>query len=133
MYSHKVSDFVKACGEGAPYPQIFSKEDINFLQKMVDDEFSEFYKARNEIEQADALVDIIYYVVHAAVKKGYDLDPIFDIVHNANMKKVVEGKVIRRDDGKILKPEGWTSPEPFIKKEIHRQLSRRQPFLDMGN
>jgi len=27
------------------------------------------------------------------------------------MSKLVDGKVIRREDGKILKPEGWTSPQ----------------------
>jgi hypothetical protein len=27
------------------------------------------------------------------------------------MEKLVDGKVVRRDDGKILKPEGWTAPD----------------------
>jgi hypothetical protein len=27
------------------------------------------------------------------------------------MAKLVDGKVIRREDGKILKPAGWTPPD----------------------
>jgi hypothetical protein len=27
------------------------------------------------------------------------------------MAKLVDGKVIRREDGKVLKPAGWTPPD----------------------
>ena len=27
------------------------------------------------------------------------------------MAKLVDGKVLRREDGKVMKPEGWTPPE----------------------
>ena len=40
------------------------------------------------------------------------------------MQKVVDGKVIRRDDGKILKPEGWEDPGPKLEAEIDRQLEK---------
>lgn len=123
MYSKKVKDFARACGDIAPHPQLFSPQQIDFLAEMVRDEFDEFKEAKDVVEQADALVDILYYVVHAAAKHGYDLDPVFDIVHEANMKKVVNGKVIKRKDGKIMKPEGWESPEPLIAKEIARQIN----------
>ena len=33
-------------------------------------------------------------------------DDAFNEVHRSNMAKLVDGKVIRRDDGKVLKPEG---------------------------
>jgi predicted HAD superfamily Cof-like phosphohydrolase len=50
-----------------------------------------------------------------------DLDPLFAIVHQANMGKVVNGKVIRREDGKILKPAGWRDPKPLLEAETARQ------------
>jgi len=37
-------------------------------------------------------------------------DPSFNRVHNSNMTKVVDGKVIFRDDGKILKPSTYEAP-----------------------
>lgn len=46
------------------------------------------------------------------LKLGFPMDAGWLEVHTSNMAKVdkVTGKVIRRDDGKILKPEGWVGP-----------------------
>lgn len=71
--------------------------------------------------QADALVDIYYYSLNAACKKGINLSAIFDIVHQANMAKrcPVSGEFLRRDDGKIIKPAGWMPPD--VEGEVERQ------------
>ena len=87
------------------------------------DNMEELVEARDVTEQADALVDAIYYICDTAVRHGMNLDRIFEIVHRANMQKVVNGRVIRREDGKILKPEGWQDPAPFLTAEIQRQQS----------
>jgi len=118
-----VKEFTKACAEETlPDSPVEMKEDkIAFITKMVNDELQELSEASNVAEQADALVDAIYYICDFAVRQGFDLDPIFDIVHKANMSKVVNGRVIRREDGKILKPDGWIDPDPLLQKEIGRQ------------
>ena len=59
---------------------------------------------------AKELADIIYIVCGTAVSYGIPLDKVFDEVHRSNMAKLVDGKPIRREDGKILKPEGWMPP-----------------------
>lgn len=61
---------------------------------------------------ADALADSIYVLVGTALEYGLPLDRVWAAVQNANMRKVdpETGKVVRREDGKILKPEGWTPP-----------------------
>lgn len=43
----------------------------------------------------------------------FDLDgsAAFNRVHNNNMTKLVDGKIVRREDGKILKPEGYQPPD----------------------
>jgi predicted HAD superfamily Cof-like phosphohydrolase len=45
--------------------------------------------------------------------KGYDVAGAWDEVLKSNMAKVdpVTRKVKRREDGKILKPEGWKPPD----------------------
>lgn len=68
---------------------------------------------RKAADQADAMVDAIYYICNVASKHCLDLDACFEEVHAANMRKVNSetGKVIKRkSDGKILKPVGWTGP-----------------------
>jgi predicted HAD superfamily Cof-like phosphohydrolase len=64
-------------------------------------------------EQGDALVDMYYYSLNAAAKKGIDLSKIFNHVHEANMNKrdKTTGKFIKRSDGKILKPDNWQAPD----------------------
>lgn len=72
-------------------------------------------------EQADALVDILYYVENAAVKSGINLEPIFHTVHGANERKRFEdGKYHRNAEGKVIKPLNWYGPD--VKGEIERQL-----------
>jgi len=71
--------------------------------------------------QADAVVDAWYYSCNAFAKKSVDVSQVFKIVHDANMAKrdPTTKKFIKRDDGKIIKPEGWK--EPDIVLEISRQ------------
>ena len=38
-------------------------------------------------------------------------DEAFNEVHRSNMAKLVDGKVIRREDGKVLKPNGRKPPQ----------------------
>ncbi len=71
--------------------------------------------------QGDAMVDAWYYMLNCAAKMGLNLSSIFNLVHKANMSKKdpVSGKFLKRDDGKIIKPKGWTSPD--IDSEVKRQ------------
>ena len=125
MYTQKVREFCLACENEQnklPTKPIFlSPEKVNFITQMVNDELEELKVAKTIGEQADALVDAIYYICNTAVKQGINLDNIFNIVHEANMSKIVNGKVLRRQDGKILKPDGWKDPQQFIDEEIKYQ------------
>jgi predicted HAD superfamily Cof-like phosphohydrolase len=73
--------------------------------------------------QSDAFVDIYYYILNAASKKGVNLSKIFQIVHQANLNKrdPATGKfIIRYSDKKVLKPDGWQAPD--VTAEIERQI-----------
>lgn len=121
-YTAQVRHFTMACDDDLPArPQHMTKQGIAFIRQMVADELDELATAQTVVEQADALVDAIYYICDFAVRNGVNLDPLFEIVHSANMQKVVNGKAIRRADGKILKPEGWEDPAPKLAREMARQ------------
>lgn len=66
------------------------------------------FHAVDTVEVADALADIDYVTQGAALTFGIPQDAVFDEVHRSNMAKV-GGPV--REDGKKLKPEGWTPPD----------------------
>jgi hypothetical protein len=68
--------------------------------------------APDVVELAKELVDLVYVTVGMAVEFGYPLDRVWDEVHASNMRKIgPDGKFVVRDDGKILKPEGWVGPD----------------------
>lgn len=63
--------------------------------------------------QADAFVDIIYLALGGLVEMGVLPGPVFDEVHEANMKKR-RGSVEKRpgaDGYDAVKPEGWEPPD----------------------
>lgn len=59
------------------------------------------------IAMADALADITYVVIGAALEWGIPLDLVFDEVHRSNMTKT-PGHF--RDDGKIIKGPDYSPP-----------------------
>lgn len=61
---------------------------------------------------AQELADVQYVTSGAAITFGLPMGAVFNEVHEANMRKVgPDGKVVRRPDGKVIKPEGWTGPD----------------------
>lgn len=59
-------------------------------------------------EVIDAMCDLIVVIHNTSNAMGIDLEPFFDEVHKKNMEKSGGPK---REDGKQLKPAGWTSPD----------------------
>lgn len=83
---------------------------------LIEEEVKELLEAEDAddlVEVADALVDIIYVTVGHALEYGIPLDRVWDEVQRSNMAKIdpATGKVRKREDGKVLKPEGWTPPD----------------------
>ena len=60
----------------------------------------------------DALADIAYILAGTVINHGMQhvFDDAFAEVHRSNMAKLVDGKVLRREDGKVMKPENWLPP-----------------------
>lgn len=74
-------------------------------------EFSEACNDVNLIEMADALADIIYVTIGAALEFGIPIDRVFAEVHRSNMTKLwPDGKPRYRNDGKVIKPDTYSPP-----------------------
>ena len=56
--------------------------------------------------------DLLYVVTGIFVDYGWDMDAIFDKVHESNMSKLGDdGKPIYREDGKVLKSSNYKEPD----------------------
>lgn len=77
------------------------------------DELEEAILDNDKVEQLDALVDILVVTMGAIRAAGWDGEGAWKEVMNTNFAKIDPdtGKVRKREDGKVLKPEGWKAPE----------------------
>ena len=75
------------------------------------------YSAGDNVETLDALIDILVVTIGAIHSAGFDAEAAWKEVMSTNFAKIGEdGKVRKREDGKVLKPVGWISPDlkPFV-------------------
>jgi predicted HAD superfamily Cof-like phosphohydrolase len=74
---------------------------------------------KDRVEQLDALLDFIVVTTGAIHSGGFDGAGGWKEVMRTNFAKIDKktGKVRKREDGKVLKPQGWTPPDltPFVK------------------
>ncbi len=101
---------------GLDEPAIGPQELVELRIKLLTEEVQEYAEAARTgdlVEVLDALADIGYILAGTIINHGMQhiFDEAFDEVHRSNMAKLVDGKVLRREDGKVMKPEGWTPPQ----------------------
>lgn len=103
-------------------PKMLTAERLKFRQELLQEEVDEISAATTLEDLADGIGDVIYIALGTAIESGIEMEPIFKIIQAANMAKLGEdGKPIYREDGKVIKPEGWQPPEPAIVEELERQ------------
>ncbi len=75
-------------------------------------------------DQADAVVDVMYYGLNATAKIGVNASSVFALVHEANMAKrdPATGMFVKDASGKVIKPPGWVAPS--VNDEIWRQIKQ---------
>ena len=63
-------------------------------------------------EMFDAVIDIEVINLGTALTFGFPVEDGFKEVHRSNMSKILpDGTCLRDDNGKILKPEGYSPPD----------------------
>ena len=71
------------------------------------------YSAPGEVdlkEVVDGCADISVVTIGTLISFGIDDEPVLQEVDASNLRKFSEGSY-RRDDGKWMKPPGWTPPD----------------------
>jgi predicted HAD superfamily Cof-like phosphohydrolase len=121
-------------------PTLLDNERANLRQKLLQEEVTEIENALNSAQGigvletdktldalesiSDGIVDAMYILLGTAHEYGIAdrLPLMFDEVHSANVRKLgPDGKPIYREDGKVLKPEGWTPPnlKVILNRKFH--------------
>ena len=105
-----IDTFQEACDQ-QPSP-----ENYKMYLTLIDEEMGELLEAvaaDDKVEQLDALIDILVVTIGAIRAGGMNGEGAWKEVMDTNFAKIDKetGKVRKREDGKVLKPEGWKEPK----------------------
>jgi NTP pyrophosphatase (non-canonical NTP hydrolase) len=93
-------------------------ENVHELQfRLVEEEYDELRNAYTcelhgvtKEEQLKELADLVFVCYQYAAARGWNLDVAMRRVFESNMSKLVDGKPLRREDGKVLKGPNYQPP-----------------------
>jgi NTP pyrophosphatase (non-canonical NTP hydrolase) len=84
---------------------------------LIREEFNELLEAHinedtyeDQIHTLKELADLVFVCYQYAVARNWNLDTALKRVFESNMSKFVDGKPLRREDGKILKGPNYQPP-----------------------
>ena len=105
--------FMKSCDQ---HTSVYSISQYKMYLSLIDEErqeLQEAVEADDLVEQLDALIDILVVTIGAIHSAGFDGEGAWKEVMATNFAKVDRetGRVRKREDGKVLKPVGWTPPD----------------------
>ena len=105
-----IQRFAEACDQEP------SEANYKLYLDLIEEEFGELQDAvalEDRVEQLDALIDILVVTIGAIRAGGFAGRQAWEEVMKTNFAKIdpETGKVNKREDGKVLKPEGWVAPK----------------------
>ena len=112
MNSHDdVAKFMYACDQN----QTDFGVQANLYMNLIIEEYKELMVAfgnRDLVEIADACADLKWVIEGLEHTLKIPQQEVWNEVARSNHAKIgADGKVHKRPDGKVLKPEGWTPPD----------------------
>ena len=112
--------FMRACDQTV---DSHNDQQFKLYYDLIAEEFAELNASvysGDRVEQLDALLDILVVTIGAIHSMGANGEGGWKEVMRTNFAKIDRetGKVRKREDGKVLKPQGWTPPDlkPYVKK-----------------
>lgn len=118
-YQKDVSDFMILGEQKISSDLNLKNEQAQLYMNLIKEEFEETTKAfydKDLVEVADGLADMVWVIMGMCNSVGIDFDKVWKEVKSSNMSKFVDGKSIKNDAGKIMKPETYFKPN--IKKAL---------------
>ncbi len=113
--------FMQACDQSTDK---WNQAQFDLYKNLMEEEWKELNEAianNDTVEILDALEDFVVVTIGAMHSAGFNGEGGWNEVMRTNFAKIdpATGKVRKREDGKVLKPEGWQPPnlKPFIQKD----------------
>ena len=99
----------------------FNSKDVGLAIHLIVEEYDELWEAHGEaLCHSDnksvlanclkELADLVYVCFQYAAASGWELDEALDRVHKSNLSKLVDGKPLKNEEGKVLKGPNYEPP-----------------------
>lgn len=111
-----VSDFMVAAKQTIytkPGFNEHNKKQAELYLELVKEEFKELldgFELKDIVEVADACADLKWVIEGLEHSLGIPQQKVWDEVNASNLSKTVDGKLLLREDGKVLKPDSYFPP-----------------------
>ena len=112
-----VKNFMIACNQpviDSPWLDGWNDNQSELYMKLITEEYGELLSGwlkGDLVEIADACADLIWVIQGLNHTLGIPQQKVWDEVARSNMSKISEnGKVLKRVDGKVQKPETYSPP-----------------------
>jgi predicted HAD superfamily Cof-like phosphohydrolase len=101
--------FMQACEQTT---DSYNQKQFKLYKNLLEEELDELFQAQTATDELDALIDIMVVAIGAIHSMGANGEAAWDEVMKTNFAKVdwATRKVVKRQDGKVLKPPGWAPP-----------------------
>ena len=118
-YQKDVESFMKAGDQPVNKNLTLIGSQPDLYMNLITEEYKETLEAfqnKDMIEVADGLADMVWVIMGMCSSCGINFEKIWEEVKASNMSKFVDGKAIKNEAGKIMKPETYFRPD--IKKVL---------------
>lgn len=111
----EVSVFMEAAGQTIPPSNAERSSQSDLYMRLIQEEYTELMDAEavsDDVEICDACFDLIWVIVGYMHSRGWPCEQIWNEGALSNLEKIDKKtkKVIKREDGKVMKPDDWQPP-----------------------
>ena len=112
-YQNDVALFMKSGEQGVRSDLSLEGDQASLYMDLITEEYQEtLYAFENSdlLEVADGLADMVWVIMGMCNSCGIDFDSVWQEVKASNMSKFPNGKAIKNEHGKIMKPDSYFKP-----------------------
>ena len=113
-YQNDVANFMKAGEQPVRSELSLEGDQATLYMNLISEEYQETlsaFKNNDMIEVTDGLADMVWVIMGMCNSCGIDFDSVWQEVKASNMSKFPDGKTIKNEHGKIMKPESYFKPD----------------------
>lgn len=114
--------FMQAAGQTAG---VYNDEQLALYVDLIDEEFTEVVTSESLENFLKELADLLVVTIGAMYSTGASAQEVWNAVHESNMSKLTDGKLEKREDGKVLKGPNYKKAD--LKKIVSRIQGLPEP------